>query len=239
MDPAGQDRRAFVFDGSMIRTAHTPESRAADPPGSNQYGEGHWSMIRALVAHDVHTGSAMRPHRDPMHGPHAVSEQGLLEQAIDQLPSGSTAMGDANFGVFSVAYTATERQHPVLLRLTPDRCRRLAGSVAGRHRSRGGLEACRADRQSHPDPPADACVSGRLTVRQVRAGRRLRSIFVGPFHYLAIRGGLPTLRQRWAIETDPRTLKSTLCLEQLTCLTPETVAKEIEVAIAACHPIRR
>ena len=44
--------------------------------------------------------------------------------------------------------------------------------------------------------------------------------------------------QRWAIETDLRTLKSTLCLEQLTCLTPDMVAKEIEIAMAAYNLVR-
>ena len=84
-----------------MRTAHRPELCEAYPPGSNQHGEGHWPIVRVLVAHDVHTGLAMRPQWGPMYGPKAVSEQGLLEQAIEQLPSGSTVMGDANFGVFS------------------------------------------------------------------------------------------------------------------------------------------
>jgi Transposase DDE domain len=239
MDPAGQDRRAFVFDGSTIRTAHTPELCAAYPPGSNQYGEGHWPMIRVLVAHDVHTGLAMRPHWGPMHGPHAVSEQGLLEQAIDQLPSGSTVMGDANFGVFSVAYTATQRQHPVLLRLTPDRCRRLAGEAW-----RDGIDRevvwkpSRAARKSHPDLPADACVSGRLMVRQVQPDNGAAPFLLALFTTLPSEEAFPLYGQRWAIETDLRTLKSTLCLEQLTCLTPEMVAKEIEIAIAAYNLIR-
>ncbi len=57
----------------------------------------------------------------PLHGPHAVSEQGLLETALSRLPSGSTVLGDANFGVFSVAYSSTQSGHAVLLRLTLDR----------------------------------------------------------------------------------------------------------------------
>jgi hypothetical protein len=241
MDPTGQDRRAFVFDGSTVRTAHTPELCEAYPPGSNQYGEGHWPIMRVLVAHDVHTGLAMRPQWGPMHGPHAVSEQGLLEQAIDQLPSGATVMGDANFGVFSVAYTATQRQHPVLLRLTADRARCLAGGPL-----RDGIDQelvwkpSVADRKRHPDLPSDACVSGRLMVRQVQPDNG-----AAPF-LLALFTTVPSTQQeafqlygqRWTIETDLRTLKSTLCLEQLTCLTPEMVAKEIELAIAAYNLVR-
>ena len=44
--------------------------------------------------------------------------------------------------------------------------------------------------------------------------------------------------QRWAIETDLRTLKSTLQLDQLTCSTPDMVAKEIEMAMAAYNLVR-
>ena len=241
MNPTGQSRRAFVFDGSSMRTAHRPELCEAYPPGSNQHGEGHWPIVRVLVAHDVHTGLAMRPQWGPMYGPKAVSEQGLLEQAIEQLPSGSTVMGDANFGVFSVAYTATQRQHPVLLRLTADRARRLAGEQL-----RDGIDRTVvwkpsvADRKSHPDLSSDACVSGRLMVRQVQPDNG-----AAPF-LLALFTTLPSSQQevfglygqRWTIETDLRTLKSTLCLEQLTCLTPDMVAKEIEIAIAAYNLVR-
>ena len=44
--------------------------------------------------------------------------------------------------------------------------------------------------------------------------------------------------QRWNIETDLRTLKSTLCLDQLTCSTPDMVAKEIDMGIAAYNLVR-
>jgi Transposase DDE domain len=44
--------------------------------------------------------------------------------------------------------------------------------------------------------------------------------------------------QRWAIETDLRTLKSTLCLDQLTCATPDMVAKEIDMSITAYNLVR-
>lgn len=241
MDPTGQAGRAFIFDGSTMRTAHSPELCAAYPPGSNQYGEGHWPILRVLVAHDVHTGLAMRPQWGPMHGPHAVSEQGLLEQAIDQLPSGSTVMGDANFGVFSVAYAATQRQHPVLLRLTADRARRLAGEQL-----RDGIDRTVvwkpsvADRRSHPNLPSDACVSGRLLVRQVQPNNGAAPFLLALFTTLPLgqQEVFEFYGQRWGIETDLRTLKSTLCLEQLTCSTPDMVAKEIEIAVAAYNLIR-
>jgi hypothetical protein len=79
-----------------------------------------------LVAHDLHPGLAMRPEWGPMNGPQAVSEQGLPEQAIDRLPARSILVGDANFGIFSVAWAADRRSHPVVLRLN-NRARAASG----------------------------------------------------------------------------------------------------------------
>ena len=129
----------------------------------------HWPVVRVLVAHDLRTGLAMRPEWGPMNGPGAVSEQQLTETAIGRLPAGSTIMGDANFGVFSVAYAGVQSGRSVLLRMTPVRAQRLAGEEL-----RDGIDRPvvwipgRDDRRSHPDLPADACVRGRLLVTLVQ-----------------------------------------------------------------------
>src|SRR5580693_1579170 len=90
LDPPTADTapRVFLLDGSSIRAAHTPELCEVYPPGSNRHGESHWPLLRILVAHDLQTGLAMRPEWGAMHGEEAVSEQGLLETAIERLPDG-------------------------------------------------------------------------------------------------------------------------------------------------------
>jgi hypothetical protein len=239
--PSPEVTRAFLLDGSSVRAAHSPALRELYPPGSNQHGEGHWPLLRVLVAHDLQTGLAMRPEWGAMHGPDAVSEQALLERAIDRLPSGSTVIGDANFGVFSVAYTAAQREHPVLLRLTADRARHLAGGALQHGINRALVwKPSPADRKSHPDLPADACVRGRLIVRQVRPDNGAASFLLAIFTTLpwSPREVFRLYGQRWGIETDLRTLKSTLRLDQLTCSTPDMVAKEIDLGIAAYNLVR-
>ena len=237
----GAQSRAFILDGTSVGTAHSAELCKLYPPGSNQHCDGHWPVLRVLVAHDLYTGLAMRPEWGAMFGDEAVSEQKLLEQAIERLPAGSTVLGDSNFGVFSVAWAAHERQHPMLLRLTAQRAKRLAGEPL-----RDGIDRAivwhpsRDDRRSHPDLPADARVSGRLIVRQVRPDNgatpfllALFTTFGGPD-----KGVIELYGQRWNIETDLRTLKSELCLHQLTCATPDMVTKEIEIALAAYNLVR-
>src|SRR5262249_29116380 len=77
--------RTFLLDGSTMRAAHSLALCKSYPPGSNQYREGHWPLLRVLVAHDLHTGLAIRPEWGPMHGPDRVSEQELLARAIQRL----------------------------------------------------------------------------------------------------------------------------------------------------------
>lgn len=232
---------AFLLDGSSVRLPHTPELCRSYPPGSNQHGEGHFPLLRVLVAHDVYTGLAMRPEFGPMHGAGAVSEQQLLESVVGRLPGGSVLIGDANFGVFSVAYAGTRFDHPVLLRLTTVRARRLAGV-----RLQDGLDRAvvwkpsRWDRKSHPRLPAGACVRGRLIVRQVQPDNGAAPFLLYLFTTLATASeeALNLYGKRWSIETDLRTLKTTLRLEQLTCCTPDMVAKEIDMGIAAYNLVR-
>jgi len=176
-----------------------------------------------------------------MHGEEAVSEQGLLERAIDRLPPGAAVMGDANFGVFSVAYAATQRKHPVLLRLTAARAQRLAGGAL-----QDGIDRVvewrpsRWERARHPELPEDACVKGRLLVRQVQPDDGGSAFLLALFTTLSspMEEVFALYGKRWAIETDLRTLKSTLRLDQLTCSTADMVAKEIDMGIVAYNLVR-
>src|SRR6266581_2773150 len=71
------------------------------------------------------TAIAGRPCWGAMYGPQAVSEQALTEQILDRLPDRSVFMGDVNFGVFTVAFAATQRKHDMLFRLEASRARAL------------------------------------------------------------------------------------------------------------------
>lgn len=240
-DGSTEQTRVFLLDGSTMRTAHSPELCELYPPGSNQHGNGHWPLIRVLMAHDLRTGLAIRPEWGAMHGADAVSEQKLLERAIQRLPEGSTVLADRNFGVFSVAYLATQSQHPVLLRLTAARARRLAGGDLHDGIDRALMwRPSRDDRRSHPEFPEDACVSGRLIVRQVQPDDGGDPILLALFTTLPSSAQQLTglYGQRWTIETDLRTLKRTLCLHQLSCSTPEMVAKEINLGMTAYNLVR-
>ena len=234
-------RRAFLLDGTSMRMGSSPALAKSFPRASNQHGESHWPVMRVLVAHDLQTGLAMRPQWGPMYGPEAVSEQQLLESAIERLPQNATVIGDCNFGVFSVAWTATQKGYPVVLRLTAARAQRLAAEPP-----RDGVDRhvlwtpSDADRKSHPDLPLDAGVRGRLIVRQVQPDGGGEPVLLALFTTLLdpVEEILNLYGQRWLIETDLRTLKSQLRMEQLSCATPEMAAKEIAMGITAYNLVR-
>jgi hypothetical protein len=234
-------RPAFFFDGTTVRMPHSEELVAAYPPATNQHGASHWPLLRLLVAHDLYTGLALRPQWGPAYGSLAVSEQGLLEQLIQRLPSQAIIVGDANFGVFSVAYAADQRGHPVVLRLTGARAQSLArGPLQDGTDRRIQWKPTRADRQSHPQLPIDAVVSGRLIVRQVQPSNGAKPFLLALFTTLEDSPELAVelYGKRWNIEVDLRSLKGTLRLEELTCTSVEMVAKEIDVAMLAYNLVR-
>jgi hypothetical protein len=232
--------RAFLIDGTSMRLAHSPAVIQSFPLGSNQYGSAHWPVMRVLVAHDVYTGLALRPHWGPMNGPDAVSEQQLLESVVGLLPDGAAIISDRNFGVFSAAWAGQQTGHPVLLRLTEARARRLAGGTLEDGIDRPvAWKPSRDDRRSHPSLPTEASVEGRLIVCRVpqdRGGAFLLMLFTTLPH--SVEELLALYGQRWNIETDVRTLKKQLRLDQLTSITSEMVAKEIEMSIAAYNLVR-
>ena len=241
-------RQACLIDGSTSRLGHSPELCELYPPTSNQHGKSHWPILRLLVMHDLITGLAMRPVWGPVNGKKPVSEQALLERALVLLPDEAVLLGDSNFGVFSVAYAADQSHHPVLLRLTLARAQSL-------YRGRGVLQdgidqrvqwkPSRDDRRRYKERtgkelPADAAVSGRLIVRQVQPSNGKDAFLLPLFTTLETDADVLTqvYGRRWNIETDLRTLKTMLRLDQLTCTLPEMVDKEIPIAILAYNLVR-
>ena len=114
-----------------------------------------------------------------------------------------------------------------------------ASALFSRRALRDGLDhvvewkPSKFERRSHPELPADACVKGRLLVRLVQPNNGGAAFLLALFTTLSSSAEkiFELYGKRWAIETDLRTLKSTLHLDQLTCSTPDMVAKEIDTGI--------
>jgi hypothetical protein len=237
----GLDRPMFLLDGSSILLAHTKELVKAYPPPRNQHGASHWPALRVVVAHDVVSGLAVRPCWGPMDGSQAVSEQGLTKQLLVRLPAGCAVMGDRNFGVFSMAYAASQQNHPCLFRLTEARASKLNGGVPPCAKSDKRIRwvPSRDDCRSNPEIPAQAFVEGRLLAFKVRSadGKWQKLYFFTTLDSPAAQI-LHFYGYRWIIETDLRTLKRQVRLHMLDAKSQAMVEKELVLGVAAYNLTR-
>ena len=229
-DSAHDGSATFLLDGSSLTLEPTPELLKAYPPARNQHGASHWPIMRVVVAHNVKTGLASRP----VYGPHKISEQALADELIARLPARSTIVGDRNFGIFATAYRAMHTGHPVILRLTEVRAKRFAGlglNCGTDHRVIWG--ASTSDRKTHPDLPPEAQISGRLIVWRIEQADKPAKLYLFTTSEDSAENVVKLYGERWNIETDLRSLKRTVRLHSLNSRTPDMVAKELVLGVAA------
>jgi putative transposase len=235
--PAGQPR-LYVIDGSSLQIEYSPEL-AKDYPQAEGRGKSHRLIVRMVVLHDADTGLAERPYWGPMYGRKAVSEQDLARQALEDMPAGTVLLGDRNFGIFSTAYHAQQHAHGVIVRLTKLRATALAGCPISRQGDWAkDWPSSRWDRKKHPEWPADAQVSGRLIAWRVGRGKHQQWLYL--FTTLTVPAELVVewYGKRWRIETDLRSLKQTVRLNQLEVHSSDMVEKELLVAAMAYNLVR-
>jgi hypothetical protein len=204
----GLDRPVLLLDGSSLQLEHNRELVGAYPPGHNQHGSSHWPVVRMVVFHDVGSGLAQRPWWGPMYGPQAVSEQALAEEAMDRLPDGAVVMGDRNFGIFSIAWAAEQRRHPVVLRLTEARARKLVGAVTTSGEWEVAWQPSRWDRTKRGVWPAGAEVRGRVIAWRIGRGKSKTWLYLFTTLELPAEQVVELYGRRWNVETDLRSLNT-------------------------------
>lgn len=230
--------RLYLLDGSSVDTAHSSANARAYPPCHNQYGESHWPVLRVAVMHHVNTAMAMAPQFGPMFGSQAVSEQALAMPLIDAMPERGVLIADRNFGVFSVAWQATRREHQVIVRLTEQRARLLNGDElkVGQDRTLTWRPS-RHDVAAHPELKGEEEIVGRLVVAHAADQKQILYLFTTLTQESA--GAVAELyKLRWNIETDLRSLKEQVRLHSIQAQSPQMVACELLMGIAAYNLIR-
>src|SRR5437016_9220922 len=231
--------RVYVLDGSSLQVEYSAELVKAYPQAQNRHGKSHRPVVRIVVLHDVDTGLAERPYWGPMYGPRAVSEQALGEQATKHVPAGSVIIGDRNFGIFSVAYHAQQQGHGTIIRLTAVRARKLAGGAISRAVDQPvQWQSSRWDGKKNRTCPADASVPGRLIAQQVGRGKHKQWLYLFTTLALPAEQIVACYGKRWRIETDLRSLKQTVRLQQLSVQSTDMMEKELLVAVLGYNLVR-
>lgn len=231
----------LLLDGSSVQLEHCPALVRQFPPGGNQHGTAHWPVIRMLVMHDLGTGLAHHPCWGPMYGPHAESEQELAERNLAQVSAGTVIMADRNFGVFSIAWAAHQRAHPVLVRLTEPRAKRLAGQAI-KHSGTWPVvwRPSRWDRTNENNQPwpEDAAITGTFIAWRMGKGKSQEWLYLFTTVSASAEDLVQLYGRRWNIETDLRSLKQTVRLNHITARSVDMVEKELLMAVAAYNLVR-
>jgi len=238
LNPSG-GRRAYLLDGSSLELEASPALRKAFPPAQNQHGQAHWPILRIVAVHELETGLAEEPCWGAMYGNDAVSEQQLANQAMASLDPDSILVGDRNFGVFSIAWQARQRGLDVVIRLSEQRARKLAGgpiSVEAERMVR--WTPSRFDGRRQGGMPEGAVIEGRLIAVRIGGGQSKQWLYL--FTTVAFpQAEVVTLYgKRWNIETDLRSLKRTVRLHHIAVRNESMMEKELFTAVAAYNLVR-
>ena len=234
--PTWGERRVFFVDGTTITLAPEKELQKAFPPASNQYGEGVWPVALLLVAHELESGCALLPEIGPMYGPRAISEVELARTCLQRLPENSIVMGDANFGIFSMAYAAQQTGHPVLLRLTKSRFQSLRKKATLLSQGED-WEVCSLrwipsarERKTNPHLPAEAALQVRLHTVKVHEKLTLWMVTTLPEDGWELAS---LYKQRNDLEIDIRNLKVVLDAEHIRARSEAMFRKELYTSIVS------
>lgn len=229
-------RPVMLLDGSSLRLEHTADVLGTFPASRNQYGLGHWGIMKWVALHDVSTGIAQRPAWGPMYGPDAVGEQSLAKQVLGRAPAGSVILGDGSFGIFMFVQEVVRHGHQALFRLNKAQALSLGAKALP---PQGECSLCwkpsAAERRKYPDLAA-AEVKGRLIVRSAKGFRD--SLYLFTTLEQESDDIVALYSQRWNLELDLRTLKGTLRLEHLHGKSQAAVEKELLIAVIAYGLVR-
>ena len=173
-----------------------------------------------------------------MYGPQAVSEQSLAQQALQRLPPNAGVLADCNFGIFAFAWVVGQSQRPMIFRLSKPRAQKILGTPLLPGTDRKMIwRASDWDRKHHPELPPDAALEGRLLVCK-NPSRTDDLLYLWTTLDLPAAEILELYGLRWNIETDLRSLKQTVGLEQLSSRSPEMIEKELLLAVTAYNLVR-
>lgn len=158
---------------------------------------------------------------------------------MDAVGPGSILVGDRNFGVFTIAWQARRRSLDVVVRLTEDRPRKLAGGpIREEGEQATKWTASRFDGRRQGGMPEGALVEGRLIAARIGRGKSKQWLYLFTTLTLPQEEVLALYGKRWTIETDLRSLKRTVRLHHVSGRNESMMEKEILTAIAAYNLVR-
>jgi hypothetical protein len=239
-------RHVHLVDGSTSRLPDTPENQQAYPqPKSQQPGLGlpllRWVVLVSLATACV-LGFAYGPYQGKQTG-----ETSLFRQLLKHLRRGEVVVADRYYCSYFMVALLRALGVDVGFRLHQ---RRRYDFRRGRRLGRYDHEVVwqRPPRPAWMDPETSAAVPKTLEVREIRRrvqepGSRVQELTLATT--LGAADAYPAdevvalFHQRWQVELDIRSLKTTLGWGDLRCLTPFMVEKELWMNCLAYNLVRK
>jgi len=240
------DRRVLLVDGSTSTLPDTPENQAAFPqPATQKPGLG-FPIIRWVVLLGLATAALQGLTYGPYQGKE-TGETALFRQLLDRLQTGDVVVADRYYCSYFLVALLRGLGVDVVFRLHQ---RRHYDFRRGRRLGAGDHVVAwqRPERPAWMTAEEYATIPLTLTVREMRVqvqapGCRVRELILATtlladedYSQDAI---AELYQQRWQVELDIRSLKTTLRMDQLRCQTPFMVAKEIGIHCLGYNLVRK
>jgi putative transposase len=239
-------RPVFLADGFTCSLPDTPENQKAYPqPNTQKPGLG-FPLLRVVVLLSLATaachGLAMGPYQGKETG-----EPSLFRTLLGLLPAGTIVVADRFYCSYFLAALLRAAGVDVVVRL--HQCR-TSGFRRGRRGSRQDQVVVwpKPAQPEWMDDATYAAVPEALEVREVRQAITIPGFRVNDLHVVTTlldteeydTDDIASLyHERWQVELDIRAIKATLRMEELRCLTPFMVEKEIWTHFLGYNLIRK
>jgi hypothetical protein len=225
-------RPVKVVDASSAQLADTPKNQHCYPPPAKQRPGCGFPVLKFLLLFSLNSGSVLSAITASL----SNHELRLLRQLQEEFKAGDILLGDRSFGEYTTLATWPQRGVDVVARVHAMR------KVDFRNARRLGKNDALFVWTKNPQPsrlysPEQwATLPAQITVRIIRVtatirgrvGRRVTLVtsLLDPKAYPAEQITALYAR-RWRLELSLRDLKTTMGMEQLRCLSPEMVEKEL------------
>lgn len=232
-------RPVRLVDGATVALPDTADNQEVYPqPGSQQPGLG-FPLCRLVGIICLASGVVLDAAMGPCRGK-GSDEQTLLRTILDTLETGDILLGDAFYATYFLLCALQSKGVDGVFEQQGSRRR----STDFRRGQRLGQRDHLIELQKpkvRPDWMSQAeydQAPDTLMVRELRTGGKiLVTTLLRPKHTSKV--ALKALyRDRWHVELDLRSIKTTLGMEMLSCRTPAMVEKEIWVYLLAYNLIR-
>lgn len=236
--------RVYAIDGTTVTMPDTPENQATYPQQSTQKPGCGFPIMRIVALFSLATGMLTAWAT----GNWRASEIGLLQNLWECFRPGEILLGDRFFSGWPVLAQCLENGMNGVFRLHGARKVDLR---KGRRIGRGERIVTWNKAKVRPSYftadqwaqfPAELTVRiarCRLTIRGFRTREiRLVTTLLDADKYPATQLGA-LYRRRWEMELTIRNVKTTLQMDQLSCKTPENIARELRMHLLTHNLVRR